>query len=192
MSMLGQKLAAQQAAPPQTSSPRSGLAAARATCLRGEQVTLPVLGEVWIELAGEREVNEIESAVFAEMTALNLPLNTINARTYDSCRNRHTLARCVRETKNRDVPFGPVEEWAKVDLDLLTACAIVYNDVRERLDPVGMETLTREDLEGIRLAIEKKNPRSLRSYGVVALSLYMLATANQQSTSQIPASSNGE
>ncbi len=167
------------------------LAAARATCLRGELVTLPKFGKAWIELAGERAVTEIEGAVFAEMEALKLPPIGINARSYESCRHRHTLARCVRSEANHEIPWGSVEEWGNVDSDLLIACAIVYADVRERLDPVGMDTLTQDDFDAIRIAIEKKNPILLRSYGVVALSIYVLTTASPLSTSPIPASSTG-
>lgn len=185
MSLLQQRVAA--AAP----KVESLLGRARAANLRGELVTLPLLGRAWIELASQVIVNEIESAVYQEMDRLKLPAIPLNALTYDSARTALTLARCVRDPDDHAQPFGPLDEWLKLDIDLIMACGVVYNDVRERLDPIGIHYLTDQDREGIRDAMEKKSPTLLRSYGVAILSLYMLTGDPPPPSSPTPASGTG-
>lgn len=168
------------------------LSRAMAGSPRGEFVTLPLLGRAWIELAGETTVNEIESAVFAEMRKLDLPAVTINAFTYDGHRTARTLAWAVRNPDNIAERFGSLEEWLALDIDVISACGLVYADVRERLNPIGLPTITREEVDDIRLSIEKKNPIRLRSYGVAKLSLYLLTGGDQPASSPTPPSSSGE
>lgn len=190
MTQLGTKLSAAKSPPAR--SPDTKLAKWRSTNQRGAHVTLPLLGRVWVELCGDAEVTRIESDVYKEMEALGLAATTLNALTYDACRTRLTLAWAVREEDRHEERFGTAEQWGEVDVDLLSACGIMYSTVREQLDPVGMPTLTSDDLDGIRLALEKKDPTTLRSFGIVKLSLYLLSTAGQPSTSPTPMSSSGE
>lgn len=187
MTLLGSKLAQVPAAP----KPATLFAKARAGSPRGEHVTLPLFGRVWIELAGEAVVNEIEGAVFAEMRRLDLQPIGINAFTYESHRTVRTLAWAVRDPDNIAERFGTLEEWLSLDIDGVNACGIVYGDVRERLDPIGAPTLTTEEADEIRLAIEKKNPMALRSYGVAKLSLYLATTGVRPASSPTPPLSSG-
>jgi hypothetical protein len=191
MTLLARKQAEAKAAAV-TAEPETMLSRARATTPRGELTTMPLLGPVWIELAGEMVVDEIEGAVFAAMKALDLPPNGINALTYDNRRTALTLAWAVRDPNNHEVRAGTQEQWTSMDIDLLTACGFVYNDVRERLNPVGMPTLTRDLLDQIRYGIEKKNPMLLRSVGVVALSLYLLTGVDPPASLPTMPSSTGE
>lgn len=196
MTILADKKAA-AAAPKAPARSETLLARKRAGTPRGEYVEMPMLGRVWVELAGGAILDEIESAVYATMDALKLPLSAMNMRTYDHCRSALTLAWAVRDPENHAVRVGTEDEWrgigeGGVDLDLMLACSFIYGDVRERLSPVGMGALTKDQLDGIRLAIEKKNPMSLLSAGVVALSLYLLTTDVPQPTSPTTQSSTGE
>lgn len=168
------------------------LARARAQAPRGEFVEMPLLGRVWVELVGEAAVDEIEGATLAAMKAEGLELLAMNMPSYDSCRTALTLAHAVRNPENKEERVGTAEEWRALDIDLILACGLVYNDVRERLSPVALGALTKEQLDGIRLAIEKKNAMRLRSAGVVALSLYLLSTAAPPPTSPTTMSSTGE
>lgn len=190
MSHLSNKLAAAKAPPAPTSDTK--LAKWRSTNQRGAHVTLPLLGRVWVELCGDAEVTRIESDVYKEMEALGLAATTLNMLTYDACRTRLTLAWAVREEDRHEERFGTAEQWGEVDVDLLSACGIMYSTVREQLDPIGLPTLTVEDFEAIRLVLEKKDPMALRTFGIVKLSLYMLSTAGQPSSSPSPTSSSGE
>ncbi len=186
MSLLKQRVAA--------AAPRveTLLGRARAANLRGELVTLPLLGRAWIQLASEVQVNEIESAVTQEMERLKLAPTALNAMTFDSARTALTLARAVRDPNDHEIPFGGVDEWLDMDIDLIAACGIVYNDVRERLDPIGIAYLSDRDREGIADALEKKNPILLRSYGVAMLATFMLFGGAPPPSSPTPASGTGQ
>ena len=187
MTILADKTAAAAA----QAKPVSLLAQRRAQVLRGEFVVMPLVGRVWVELVGERTVDEIEGATFAAMKADGLDPVAMNALSYDSCRTALTLAWAVRNPDNKDERFGSDAEWRALDIDLILACGLIYNDVRERLSPVAMGALTQDQLDEIRVAIEKKNAMRLRSVGVVALSLYLLSTADPPATSQSTKSSTG-
>jgi hypothetical protein len=182
MTLLRQKIESAKAPPP-APAPASLLARARETFQRGEHVTLPVLGAAWIELASEVTVDEIESQVFEAMAALKLPPTGINVLTYDSRRTALTLAWAVRNPDNHAEHYGTSEDWLALDIDMILSCGLIYADVRERLNPVGISALTEEAMLEIRLAIEKKNPMYLRSFGVAMLSLYLLSTASQPAAS---------
>lgn len=181
MTILAQRTAAAatQAAP---AKPASMLSRARAQAPRGEYVEMPLIGRAWVELVGEAAVDEIEGAVLAAMKAEGLDPVAMNALTYESCRTALTLAWAVRNPDDHVEHVGSIEEWRGLDIDLILACGLVYNDVRERLSPVAMGAFTKDQLDDIRLAIEKKNAMRLRSHGVVALSLYLLSTADPPAT----------
>jgi hypothetical protein len=189
MTILADKKAAAavKAAP---AKPESLLARARAQAPRGEYVEMPLVGRVWVELLGEATVDEIEGAVLSIMKAEGLEPIAMNMLSYDSCRTALTLARAVRNPDDHAERVGSDEEWRSIDIDVILACGLAYNDVRERLSPVAMGSLTKDQLDGIRLAIEKKNAMGLRSFGVVALSLYLLSTADPPATSPTTKSSS--
>lgn len=187
MTILAEKKAA-AAAPVK---PVSLLAQRRAQVPRGELVEMPLVGRVWVELVGEQAVDEIEGATLAAMKAEGLEPVALNMMSYDSCRTALTLAWAVRNPDNRDERVGADEEWRGIDIDVILACGLVYNDVRERLSPIAMGALTQAQLDEIRLAIEKKNAARLRSAGVVALSLYLLSTADPPAPSPTTKSSTG-
>lgn len=166
----------------------------RASTPRGEYVEMPMFGQVWIELAGEMAVDEIESAVFAAMEKLKIPLTAMSAMTYESRRLALTLAWAVRhpDPDKREVRAATQDEWLSVDIDLLSACGLVYQDVRVRLSPVQALAVDPEQFEQIRLAHEKKNPMLLRSHGLAALSLYLASTDAPPASSPMTLSSPGE
>lgn len=170
------------------------LAQRRAQTPRGEYVELPMFGQVWIELAGEMVVDEIEGAVHAAMGRLKLEPNILNAMTYESRRLALTLAWAVRhpDPDKRDVRAGTQDEWIALDIDLLSACGLVYQDVRVRLSPVQALAVDAEQFEQIRLAHEKKNPMLLRSFGLGALSLYLASTDAPPASSPTTPSLPGE
>lgn len=168
------------------------LARHRPSTMRGEFVELPMLGRVWVELVGGDVLDEIDSAVFSRMKALDLPLAPVNMRTLEGIRDRMTLAWAVRDPDHVEVRAGSKEEWGALDIDLVTACAIVYRDVRERLSPVQLGELTREQMDDIRRGIEKKNPMPLLDAGVVVLTRYLLTTADPLASSPTMPSSTGE
>jgi hypothetical protein len=160
--------------------------------LRGEIVTLPVLGSVYMQLVGHDVGNTIEGQTFAEMASHGLPPMGITGLSYEGERAKRTLAEAVRDPEDHSKPFGTLEQWGKLDDDVIVACWHVYGDVRDRLDPIGLDSLTAEDVAQLDAALEKKNATALRSYGVAKLSLYLLTTAARPAISPTPPSSPGE
>lgn len=159
---------------------------------RGEFVTLPVLGKAWIELAGHETVNEIEGAVFAEMKRLGLEFSVATALTFEAERAARTLAATVRDPDDHAKAFGTVEEWSRIDSDLINACNLVYGDVRDRLDPLGDQSISSDDTAIFLHALEKKSPIMLRSFGVAKLVRLLLSGAVQPATSPTAPSSSGD
>lgn len=191
MTILAAKNAAAAAAV-QAAKPASRIAQARTQAPRGEAVTMPLIGRVWVELIGEAAMDEIDGQTAAIMKAEGLDLIPLNGRAIERCRNALMLAWAVRDADNRDQKFDTPEAWRSLDADMITACALIYEDVRYRLSPVALGALTKEQLDEIRLAIEKKNATALASAGVVALSLYLLSMADQPQSSPTTRSSTGE
>lgn len=191
MTILAAKNAAAAAAA-QAAKPSSRIAQARAQAPRGEIVTMPLIGRVWVELVGEAAQDEIDGKTAAIMRAEGLELIPLNGRAIERCRNALMLAWAVRNPDNHAEKFDTDEAWRSLDADLVTACALIYDDVRYRLSPVAMGALTKEQVDDIRRDIEKKNATGLASAGVVALSLYLLSTADQPQSSPTTKSSTGE
>lgn len=182
--------------PPPPSTPadaaaQSRLAKFQALGSRGEFVVLPLLGKAWIEIAGHELVNQIEAEVFGEMNRLGFQYNVITALTYELERAMRTLAACVRDPDDTTKPFGTLEQWRRVDDDIINACNLVYGDVRMRRDPIGVATLSEEDTAAILSALEKKNATELRSHGVATLSLFLLSMADRLASSPTARSSTG-
>lgn len=186
--ILGSKLAgaAHMAAPASpVSRPLTRVVAAGR---RGELVTLPHLGQAWIELPGAVAWEELQIAVRNEFVAAKLELDITTSDLWELKRARHTLARAARDPADHAAAFGTLEEWGELDPDVVNACWTVFGDVRERLDPMA-SPLTAEERLGIELAIKKKDARLLRSYGTQKLSSYLASTDGPQSTSPPPSSS---
>lgn len=159
--------------------------------LRGETVTMPIVGEVWVELIGHDHHNAAEGASIAELTAAGVPAAGAWGLSYESERAKRTLAHSVREL-DKVTPIGSVEEWGAFDDDVIAACWFVYGDVRERLDPIGVDRLTEDDVRDLDDAIEKKNRMAMLRCGVAKLSLYLLTTAARHANSPTPPSLPGE
>lgn len=172
-------------------APGSLVERVRASSLRGELVELPMFGRVWVELVGGLASDEIDSAVFARMEKLKLPLHAINMPTLEGIRDRMRLAWAVRDPDDHAIRAGTLAAWDELDHDIIMSCALVYNDVRERLSPIQIGRLSADQLEDIRLGLEKKNPILLLHAGVAALTSWLLTTAAPPASSPTTPSSTG-
>lgn len=180
--------AAAQAASP--SPAETMLSRARQSQPRGEYVTLPMVGRVWIELPGTEPLDEIEGAVYAAMAGHGIPLTVTGSPSFDNRLTALTLAWAARNPEDHEQRVGTRDQWLTlVDVDALKACGIIYNDVRERLAPLSAP-LTDEEFEAIRLAHEKKSP-TLLTFGVVSLWNYLARTDAPPSSSPTMSSSSG-
>jgi hypothetical protein len=159
--------------------------------LRGEMVTLPYVGECWIELVAHDRGNAVEGDTLREMSEHGIPAGGMFGLSFESERAKQTLAVAAREA-DKVTPIGTLEDWGALDDDIIAACWFVYGDVRERLDPLGSEHVTADEVREIDAAIEKKNRMALLRFGVAKLSLYLLSTAARRASSPTPPSLPGE
>lgn len=189
-SRLGAKLAGGAAAAAPASPVATHLARVVALGRRGEEVVLPVIGAVFMELPGARVWQSIEAEVRAELRRLEAdPSDISSAAQYEAELAMRVLSVAAREPSDHAVAIGSIEEWGQVDNDVLNAAWQAFGDVRERLDPVG-STPTDDDLVAISAAVKKKDAMLLRTFGVVKLSHWLATTAELPSTSPIPTSSS--
>lgn len=155
---------------------------------RGEEVTLPVLGRVFVELPGARVWQEIEGAVRREMRRLEAPTEGIEgAAMREAELALRVLAAAVRDPDDHAVPFGSLEEWGAVDNDVINLAWQAFGDVRERLDPVSFP-MSPDEMFAIAAVVKKKDPALLRTFGVVRLSLWLASMGDQLSISPTPSS----
>lgn len=146
-----------------------------ASGVRGMHRDVPVLGRVYVRLLGHTDVQQVEADTYARMRELGIQLDAITALSYEAERQARTLALAFRDPDNHDEPFGTVEDWQRVDADLLNSCAHVYGDTREELSPVPIP-LDGDTTAAITAAVEKKSATLLRSYGVANLAAWLITT----------------
>lgn len=184
---LGRKLAGE--APRAAGSKLSHkLAAGR----RGEHVTLPFLGTVRIELIGTRESQEVEGEVYRTLAELGIPQNGMTGERFELERAVRTLARAVRDADDpAHPPFGSVEDWLRLDADLIVPAWHAYGDVRERLDPFE-RALDEDETILMNAALKKKDPTLWRSFGIAKLSAWLTSMGDRLSISPDLKSSSGE
>lgn len=158
---------------------------------RGDYAELPLLGRVWIELASHELLNQLEAEAAKAMEVLDVPLTGLTAGSYEAEKYVRTLAHCVRDESNHEVRFGTVAEWKRLDSDLLAHAQLVYQDVRFRLDPVGVVDgkigeLDPGTIAAIRTSIEKKRPTQLVAFGSRTLANFLLYMAERRAISLTP------
>jgi hypothetical protein len=173
---------------------KTKLAEAREKIARGDFVELPGgLGRVWMELVGHDVSNKIEAATFREMDSVGLPPIPLHSFSYDIQRQARTLARACRDPEDpkHETPFGTLEEWSNETDSVILACALVYKDLRDKLDPFRIDLIDADDLEDLELALKKKDVVRLRSFGAATLANWLTSGAVQLSSSRTAASSDG-
>lgn len=171
--------------------PVSPLAAVLERGDRGELVDLPVLGRAFVRVLGHDEAQDVEAEVLRAMEAKQIAFSDATVLAYEAERAKCTLARAVRAPDARDLAFGTLDEWGKVDSDTLGACWHVYGDVRERLAPLDSPTLDERTRTEILAAWSKKNTTLLRSFGVSALAIFLATTECPPASSPTATSSDG-
>lgn len=191
--LLGKRLSsstnAGEASPEATPASRVSALRRAVAGRRGEEVTLPVLGRVFLELPGALAWQEIEAAVFRRLRELEAPDGIAGAAMREAELALRVLAASAKDPDDHAAPFGSLEEWGDLDNDLIGAAWHAFGDVRERLDPVA-EDIGADDMVAIAFAVKKKDPVLLRTFGVVKLSRWLASMADQLSTSPTPSSPN--
>lgn len=184
--------AALQGDPAAAGGRQTAMSKIRPRIARGELVTLPLYGEVWMQIIGSQVMEEIEAATFRQMEAHGLPPVMLHLGTYNLHRFRRILAHAVRDAKNHDEQFGTLDEWAEEPDTVLAAGIALYKDTKARLDPTTSAELSDEDAAEILDAFKKKDSEQLRSFGSATLVTWLLSGAVQLSNSPTPSSKSSD
>lgn len=160
---------------------------------RGAPREIAGLGPTYIELPGSVRFAELESE--AHKRAAELAGDGADpmryAVAYETQLAIRVLAEAVRDPDDKAIPYGTLGEWGELDNDLLNAAWHTFGDVREELDPIE-RPITPDEMIAIGVAVKKKDPRLLRTYGVAKLSLWLASMGDPQSSSPQPSSPNTE
>lgn len=177
--------------PPATNPPSK---LSQITLARGEEITLPVLGRVWMQVLGHNQCNLVEGGVIKAMKNHDIPLSSdMWVFTVALERNARMLAYAVRDPDDTSKLFGTVEEWLEMDDQLINACGIRYGEVRDRLDPLAPNfEVNPERAKEITELFKKKEKMSLLSFGIDELVSWLLSGVVQLSSSPTPSSTNTE
>jgi hypothetical protein len=193
------KLGDRRQQPPQTTgaapvpvSIPTKLAARRGNVARGEYAELPGLGRAFIRLPGRNAMTAVEAAVFDSLAKAGIPAIQLHAFTYDQERKARTLAIAARDPDDHRLPFGTTEEWLEEDDDIIFASGLIYDDVKERLDPASSETVDEVTREQVFDAFKKKDFGRLRLFGAGTLARLLISGEFQRSSYPTPSSSTSE
>jgi len=166
------------------------LEAVRGQIARGEYVELPGgLGRAYLKLLAHSKSNVVEGSTMKAMEAAGLPLLPIHTVSYAVQRAARTMAEACFEDETCAKPFGTLAAWLDEDDDILFGCSLLYQDVRNRLDPYRTDDVPRDVADFLADALVKKNAMGLRSFGVATLASWLLSGAVQLSSSPTAASS---
>lgn len=101
------------------------------------------------------------------------------------------LARAVRDPASPQLALAALEDWRACDDQQILALWVKYQDLASRLDPVGAETITVEQLRELDAAAKKKDLDLLMQFGSRLLALYATTLASPPTASETPTSTSG-
>lgn len=92
---------------------------------------------------------------------------------------RH-LAIAVREPDDLDAPLASLDDWRELSDEQISGPWDRYQDLRDRLDPLGVDArpLTVDEVTAMRAAAKKKDVVVLRSFGLHKLALFATTSAD--------------
>ena len=173
-------------------APKTGAASRLQTALAGRRVFKPVTVRVHlVELAavmtvvGSERSLDIEGEVAVAMEKRGLEQNVLNQGKFELELAWRTLAEAVLDSEDNPAPIGTAAHWGQLAPEVVGDLWTQYAELRAEYDPSTTE-LTKEEADGIRDAIVKKNEPQLRYFGARRLSRYLLTLAD------LPASSSTE
>lgn len=153
---------------------------------------LPVVGRVYMKLLGHAAMSEVEAGLFQEIDRLKMPINAMTIPSIDLERKTRILAKSARDPDDHSMPLGTLEHWSDlVDDDVIHSSFLCYDDIRQRLDPLGSSfALTQEKTDELVAYWKKKDIMALMACGTRVLSHFLLSGVFQLSSSQTPSSTS--
>lgn len=147
---------------------------------RGELIDLPIYGKIYMQMLGARQWQEAVASTRSEMERLGFgaDITPSNASNHELELAVRVLTIAARDPDDVSQPYGPLDEWAGLENDVLNIAWLAFTDVRSRLDPVG-SPLTSEEMLMIQVAVKKKDGPLLRSFGTEKLSSWLLSMGDR-------------
>lgn len=197
MTKLGEALAATPAAPSSPATKATRLMAALASARVLRPIKLPGLElTALMTLVGAERLLEIEADVAKEMTARGMADEMLHARKWELARATRVLAEALLDDdpKLRDnpPPIGTHEDIGRMTREQVVELWTMYDELAEECDPGRGNVFTQEERELIAIAVKKKEPTLLRSFGAKRLSAYLLSTDAPHASSSTAESSPGD
>jgi hypothetical protein len=168
---------------------REALASLKGTRMHVD-VTVPrttIAGKM--RLLSSREMTEAKLGTLYALEQMTPPVNKdtpshLYVQVWNTTFNAFVVSVAVRNPLDTTQPLAGLEEWREqCDDDQIVALFVKYNDLAERLDPLGDTiTLSIEEIAELSAAAKKKHADTLLSFGSRKLALFAISTADQPST----------
>jgi len=142
-------------------------------------------------VVGSERSLDLEGLANAAMDRRGLVQIELNQGKYELQLAYLTLAEAVLDSEENPVPFGSASEWGLLAPEVIGDLWQQYGELRAAQDPSTIE-LTRDDVAGIREALEKKSDRLLRWFGARRLSRFLLTLVDPHANSSTGKSSPGD
>lgn len=198
MSKISEALAKKKVPAPAPSSTASKLFRALAGRRVLEPIVVPELElPAAMTLVGTDRLLDIEGEVVIAMSRRKLDAGILWQTQWELERAKRILAEAIREVPEDPAvaelppPLGTADEWGQLEPALIVELQRKYYDLSECHDP-STDELGEDEVAAIRDAIEKKDPASLRSFGVRKLSRFLCTSAAPPVSSSTETSSPGD
>ncbi len=139
-----------------------------------------------LRLLSRSEMSEVKVATLYALNQMGIDKSTpidVYAQELNAERDARIVSLAVRDPRDVTKPLASIEDWRQLDDDQIIAMFVQYNDLANRLDPLGetME-LSVEEIAAMTSAAKKKLADILLSYGSRKLALFAISTVEQPST----------
>jgi len=97
--------------------------------------------------------------------------------------NARVMSIAVRDPNDVSKPLDAIEQWRECDEDQINALNVKYNDLGNKIDPLGSTVeLTQTEHDALASAAKKKLADTLLSYGSRKLALFAISLVDQPAT----------
>lgn len=168
---------------------RESLASLKGTRMHVD-VTVPrtaIAGKM--RLLSSREMTEAKLGTLFALEQMTPQVNKdtpghLYVQVWNTTFNAFVVSVAVRDPLDTSKQLADIEEWREqCDDDQIVALFVKYNDLAERLDPLGDTiALSVDEIAELGAAAKKKHADTLLSFGSRKLALYAISTAEQPST----------
>jgi hypothetical protein len=135
-----------------------------------------------MRLVSRDEAFAIKSSVFGQFKdAFDAQVNSLTVAEWNNEVAVRHLAAAVRDPADETRPLARLEDWRACDDDQIAALWEQYQDLRDKLDPLGEDAapLTEREFGELEAASKKKDVAVLTSFGSRKLARYAIILASR-------------